>query len=63
MTKMELTVEEQEMLEQVLENSLATLELEILHTDHQEFKETLKRRRAVLRGLLAKMQQPIALAA
>ncbi len=57
MSHIELSDEELEILSQILQNSLATLELEIGHTDHQEFKTLLKRRREILRGLLAKVPQ------
>ena len=59
----ELSDEEREILSQILQNSLATLELEIQHTDHQEFKNLLKRRRETLRKVLAKLPQPMAAAA
>jgi len=51
MTTIELTNEEQEVLSQVLQNSLATLDIEVLHTDHKEFKNHLKHRRDVLAAL------------
>lgn len=57
MTRIELSSEEQEILGQILQNALDTLELEIGHSDHQEFKTLLKRRREVLRGLLGKVTQ------
>jgi hypothetical protein len=59
----ELSQEERGILNQILHNSLATLELEIQHTDHQEFKNQLKHRREVLQTLAAKMWQPMAVAA
>jgi hypothetical protein len=55
MMKMELTNEEQEALRQVLQNSVATLELEIQHTDHQEFKGLLRQRRELLKKLLGRV--------
>lgn len=51
MTTLELTPEEAETLSQVLQRSLAALEVEILHTDHKEFKALLRHRRDVLKGL------------
>lgn len=59
MTTLELTQDEEEMLGQVLQHSLATLELEILHTDHKEFKALLRHRRAVLKGLADRLQRPL----
>jgi hypothetical protein len=63
MLHLELVPEEQEVLSQILERSLAVLEVEIQHTDHQEFKSLLKRRREVLRALITKVPQPLAAAA
>ena len=63
MKHLELNDEEQEILGQVLQNSLAALGLELLHTDHKEFKELLKHRRQVLQGLAARVPQPAAAAA
>ena len=60
MNDLELTSEESEVLHQVLEHSLAALELEIRHTDHNEFKNLLKQRRNTLRALIAKLSQPAA---
>ena len=58
-----LTHEEREILSQVLQNSLATLQLEIRHTDHLEFRNLLKHRRDAIQSLIAKTQQPMAAAA
>ena len=63
MLHLELVQEEQEILSQLLQRSLAALEIEIRHTDHQEFKVLLKHRRELLQGLLAKVPQPLAVAA
>ena len=57
MTMVELTTKEQEFLVQILHSSLATLEVEIRHADHIEFREVLKDRRKVLEQLLAKVQK------
>jgi D-ribose pyranose/furanose isomerase RbsD len=59
----EITEPEIEILRQLLEHSLVTLELEIRHTDHQEFKSLLKQRRQTVRALLAKLPQPMTMAA
>lgn len=63
MHKIELSNEEAEILGQVLNNSLATLELEIQHTDHAEFRRLLKQRRTVLQELLSKVPHVTELAA
>lgn len=63
MFQLELSNEEQEVLVQVLQRALAALDLEILHTDHREFKAFLKQRREVLQRLVAKLPKPAAAAA
>jgi len=63
MLHLELAQEEQEILSQILQRCLAALEIEIRHTYHQEFKALLKRRREILRALLAKVPQALAVAA
>ena len=60
MSTIELTNEEQEILSQVVQNSLATLDVEILHTDHKEFKDHLRHRREVLALLAGRMPSPAA---
>jgi hypothetical protein len=60
MTTIELTAEEQEILAQVLQSSLVTLELELVHTDHLEYKELLKHRRQVLQRLRDKVPELMA---
>ena len=55
MCQIELSDVEHELLGQVLQHALATLEIEILHTDHKEFKELLRHRRQVLKDLVAKV--------
>ncbi len=59
MIEIELTDEDQEILGQVLQNAVAILELEILHTDHAEFRDLLKHRRSVLSRLLTRLPQAI----
>jgi hypothetical protein len=59
MSHIELSPEEHSLLMELLEHSLAELENEIQRTDSLEFKDTLKRRRLVLKTLLAKTHQPI----
>ncbi len=59
MRTLELTDEEQEVLSLVVQNALATIELEILHTDHAEFKALLKQRRKLLQGLADRLQSSV----
>jgi len=63
MYHVKLTAEEMEILNQVLQHSVTTLELKIRHTDHQEFKNLLEHRRQILQALTAKTQQPMEFAA
>ena len=58
MPQIEFSIEEQELLGQILQHALATLEIEIRHTHHHDFKELLKHRREVLHGLVAKIPTP-----
>jgi hypothetical protein len=55
MLKIELTDEERETLRHILNVDLGALEIEIQRTDHREFKELLKHRRDVLKGMLFKV--------
>lgn len=54
MHDIELDSAEQELLAEILENALTTLENEIRHTDHGEFRELLRSRRQTLESLIAK---------
>lgn len=62
MCRIELTIEEQQVLEAVLRSSLATLEVEILHTDHSEFKHHLKHRRELIGRIHDRLPQVLAAA-
>lgn len=61
--QIELTSEEQVLLSQVLERRIRDLEIEIHHTDKADFKALLRERLALLRNLLGRLGQPVALAA
>ena len=54
MTKLELTDEESQVLVETLELSVMDLQSEVTHTDSYDFKEQLKRKRAVLDRVLGK---------
>lgn len=58
MREFNVTAEELEVLTQLLQQSLTNLEREILHTDHAEFRESLKGRRRVVEGMLNRLRQP-----
>ena len=59
MSHVELSTEEQELLTELLQNSLMQLEVEIERTDSHDFREGLKRRRAAIKTLLEKAGTPI----
>ena len=57
MFHLELSNEEQELLTEILENSLPKLDIEIERTDGHDFKVLLKGRRDLLKRLLAKVSR------
>ncbi len=56
MMTLSLDQNEEQVLQQVMEHALETVELEIRHTDHAEFKELLKQRRDLINNILAKLE-------
>lgn len=59
MTTLELTPEQREALEEVLQRSIRELETEARHTDSSEFKDQLKTQKGMLSQVL-EMLQPAA---
>lgn len=55
---MELTLsaQEQQLLETVLEARYRVLQQEIAHTDHREFKQTLRDNEKVIETILARLR-------
>jgi hypothetical protein len=51
-----LSVEEQELLLQILEQRHRDLQKEITHTHHREFKQTLRRNEAFIESILDKLR-------
>jgi hypothetical protein len=51
MVTLELTPDNAEILRMALESYLSDLRMEIAGTDSQDFRETLKAKKAVLRGI------------
>ncbi len=49
---LELNDEERDLVQEVLKERQRTLLMEICHTDHHEFKVTLRKKAEVLEGLL-----------
>ena len=58
--KIEITDEEREILNEILQGSFTTLEVELHRTDDIRFKDNLKHRCDVLERLLGKLPQPVA---
>ena len=64
MNRIELTNEERALLVQVLERRERDMEIEILHTDHADFRKLLKERLTLLQNVMAKVNTPpVAMAA
>lgn len=63
MESTDLTEQETAVLRDVLETYLSELHTEISHTDHRDFKETLKDRQELVRSILQKLgadvEQPV----
>ena len=57
MAPLELNATERDLLSQVLKHYLATLEVEICHTDHAEFRTSLKQRRELLNRIAERLEQ------
>jgi hypothetical protein len=55
MKTLALNDDEERVLREMLERSVHDLEMEILHTDHHEFRALLKARHGVLRTLLGRL--------
>jgi hypothetical protein len=55
MQNLEFTAEEQEVLRDVLEHSIAEIDVEVFRTDTHDFKEMLKHRRKVLENITSKV--------
>lgn len=55
--ELELTARERELIVSALENYLSDLRMEIANTDSQDFRETLKERKAALRKLVNALEE------
>lgn len=53
MVQLDINDEEREILAGVLDSYLSDLRMEISHTDSMDFREILKKRKAVLRKVLS----------
>lgn len=58
MPLIELSSNEAEMLQMILENCLSDLRMEISHTDSMDFREHLKERKVLLEKVLQALEAP-----
>jgi len=56
MPAIELTAEERRVLLEILERSHHNLRLEIVNTDHREFRRELKQREILMQELIARLK-------
>ena len=56
MATLQLELDELKALEETLQRSISDLDVEVGHTDSHDYKETLKRKKALLDGVLQKVQ-------
>ena len=57
MVRLELTPEAAEILHAALESYLSDLRMEIADTDSKDFREDLKRKKVVLRGIAERVRE------
>jgi len=57
MSTLELSLNEHQLLQDVLESALSDLRVEIVSTDRIDFKEALKKRKQLMMDMLEKLQQ------
>ncbi|MFO0794791.1 MAG: hypothetical protein U0586_12120 [Candidatus Brocadiaceae bacterium] len=57
MINLDLTKDEKDILIGILENDLSDLRMEIADTDNMDFRETLKKQKAVLQKTLETLRQ------
>jgi hypothetical protein len=58
MVRLELDRVQADMLREMLESYLGDLRMEISQTDRLDFREDLKKREALLKDLIARLEQP-----
>jgi hypothetical protein len=56
--ELHLTAGEQDLLTGILERRYRELQKEIPHTDHREFKETLRHNEKIIESLLGRLRSP-----
>jgi hypothetical protein len=55
MQSVEFTMEESELLRELLQHKIEEADVELFHTDTRDYKQMLKHRRGVLEHLLTKL--------
>jgi hypothetical protein len=55
--QIELTDQEAELLRNVLEEYVSDLRMEVSNTDNMDFREALKEKERILRGLVERLQR------
>jgi hypothetical protein len=58
MQKFDLTIEEAEVLRDILQHSLNEVDVEVFRTDTHDFKQMLRHRRDVIERLLGRLATP-----
>jgi hypothetical protein len=58
--ELRLTEPEMKLMKEILNADLSELLLEIARTDHREMREGLKRREMLLKGILDRLEVPVA---
>ncbi len=54
--ELRLSAQEQQLLEEILEARYRVLQKEIAHTDHREFKQTLRENEKLIESILSRLQ-------
>lgn len=54
--ELRLSAQEQQLLEEILEARYRVLQKEIAHTDHREFKQTLREHEKLIESILSRLQ-------
>ncbi len=58
MASIDITSQQNELLTELLENTLSDLRMEIAHTDNSTYKEILRTKKLMLNEILLKLKQP-----
>jgi len=58
MVRLELDRQQAEMLREMLEGYLGDLRMEVSQTDQMDFREELKKKEALLKDVIARLEEP-----